>query len=238
MAYTLYGAPDSANLVIHILLEQLEQDYELVWVDRGRQAHRSPRFLETLNPQGLMPVLIDDKQPIFETAAIALHLTDKHQALAPQTTASPERARFLQWLFYLSNTLHGDLRIQFYPDRHISGVDGITGLLEKTQERIKGHFQLLEKELMKQEGGPWFLGENMSILDIYLAALCRWSLLYPSGKALTSDTLRALPNIHKLLIALEQLPAVQRVLPLHKIQAPFFTRPSVPDLPAEQVSAS
>jgi glutathione S-transferase len=238
MGYTLYGAPDSANLVIHLILEQLEVDYELVWVDRSRQAHRHQDFLANLNPQGLLPVLVDDGQPIFETAAIALHLTDKHQALAPQGLASPERAHFLQWLFYLSNTLHADLRMQFYPHRHVSETGAIPALLAQTQVRIKQHFQLIENTLAKRADGPWFCGAKFSVLDIYLAALWRWSLLYPRGQALNPDLLADLPHLYELLIALEQHPTAHNVLPLHQVKAPFFTQPSFPDLPAEQVSAS
>lgn len=209
MSYTLYGAPDSANIVIHLLLEHLAVNYELIWVDRSSQAHRSEQFLNTLNPQGLMPVLLDGDQPVFETAAIALHLADKHQQLAPLPLAVPERTRFLQWLFYLSNTLHADLRVQFYPDRHVADVTAVEPLLEKTRERVAGHLCLLDKELAKPGGGPWFLGQQMTILDIYLGALCRWSVLYPRGKALACDALASLPNLQRLLSALEQLPAEQ-----------------------------
>ncbi|WP_432473455.1 glutathione S-transferase family protein [Amphritea sp. HPY] len=238
MSYTLYGAPDSANIIIHMVLEQMAVEYDLEWVDRGSKAHRSEQFRRTLNPQGLMPVLLDGDKPVFETAAIALHLADKHQQLAPGLLVVPERAWFLQWLFYLSNTLHADLRVQFYPDRHVSDAAAVEPLLEKTRQRVAGHLSLLDMELAKYSDGPWFLGRQLTILDFYLGVLCRWSVLYPRGKALACSALSSLPNLQRLLSALEQLPAVQRVFLQHKIQAPFITQPTPPELPAEQVSAS
>ncbi|WP_315980711.1 hypothetical protein [Aliamphritea spongicola] len=36
MSYQLYSAPDSANLVIQMILEQLDAPYELCWLNRGQ----------------------------------------------------------------------------------------------------------------------------------------------------------------------------------------------------------
>lgn len=237
MTYRLHGAPDSANIVIHLILEQLQTDYELVWVDRSTQQHRSEAFRQTLNPQGLIPVLQDGELTIFETAAIALYLADKHQQLAPAQTDTAARAQFMQWLFFLSNTLHADLRVQFYPHRHVADPQAIPALLTQTRQRVLGHLQLLEDHLARQSG-DWFMGAELSILDFYLAALCRWATLYPRGDALAPEQLAALPEISAILARLQQFSAVAAVLPEHKITLPCFISPTPPQLPAEQVSAS
>lgn len=238
MSYQLYSAPDSANIVIHMILEQLEADFDVRWVDRSAQEQRGESYRNNLNPQGLIPVLVDADQAIFETAAIALHLSDKYQMLAPQRPGSIERARFLQWLFYLSNTLHADLRVQFYSERHVSDASAAESLLAKTKERVAGHFELIEAQLSKTASGPWFLGAELSVLDFYLGALCRWAVLYPVANALQKGLPEGLPCIHKLLTALEALPAVQRALTPQKIRPPYFLNPSPPALPREQVSSS
>lgn len=237
MGYILHGAPDSASIVIHMILEQLEADYELVWIDRSRQQHRSAQFRQMLNPQGLMPVLQQGELTIFETAAIALYLADQHHQLIPEAEAAVSRAESMQWLFYLSNTLHADLRVQFYPHRHVTDIAAVPTLLDKTRQRVIGHLQLLEKHLSQQDG-DWFLGTSLSILDFYLAALCRWAVLYPRQQALRVEQLSALPTLNRLLERLQQLPSVQRVMPVHSISMPCFIEPTPPDLPVDQVSAS
>jgi len=237
MSYQLYGAPDSANIVVQMVLEQLGVRYELCWVDRSSAEQRSVHYRQNLNPQGLLPVLVDGETVLFETAAIALHLTDKHRMLAPQVPGSAARSRFLQWLFYLSNTLHADLRVQFYPRRHVEDAVALEALLAGTRRRVAGHFQLLEAQLSKQRGGPWFLGAELSILDFYLGALCRWSVLYPTGAALTAGRPASLPCLRGLLSELEQLPAVANTMAAQKVAAPFFTQPSPPDMPLEQICA-
>ena len=230
--YQLYGSPDSANLVIRMLLHELEQPFETVWLDRSVKAHKQADYL-AMNPQGLIPVLVDNGHPIFETAAIALHLCDAHQRLVPQ--GGPDRARFLQWLFYLSNTLHADLRVRFYSEDYI-GEAAQAALLTGMKRRILGHLKLLENELAKNTGGPWFLGESLSALDIYLAALCRWWQLYPVTDAPEPISATALPCLSRLLSGLAERPAIAEACAEEHIVAPFFIAPTLPDLPADRIT--
>ncbi len=231
--YRLYGSPDSANLVIRMLLHELEQPFETVWLDRSRRDHKQNDYL-AMNPQGLIPVLIDNGQPIFETAAIALHLCDGHGSLAPQSGA--DRARFLQWLFYLSNTPHADLRARFYSDDYIDGEAGRAALRAGMGRRFEAHLRLIEAELQANEAGPWFLGESLSALDIYLAALCRWWQLYPVAEAAAPISAKAFPNLHRMLGELARRPAIAAACAEEHIVAPFFIGPKLPDLPADMLT--
>ena len=138
MAYTLFYSPDSANVVVRMALEEIGAAYEALEVDRRQDAQRSPAFLK-FNPQGLLPVLVDPAQnePVFETAAILLHLADQHATLKPLLISA--RGRFLKWLFYLSNTLHADLRMLFYTERY--GADALAekALRARLHPRVLAH---------------------------------------------------------------------------------------------------
>jgi glutathione S-transferase len=94
----LHYFPGNASMAPHMLLEELGVPYELSLVDRTKQAHKSPAYLE-LNPNGLIPVLVDGELVLYETAAICLHLVDTHPAagLAP-ALGSGDRAHFYKWL--------------------------------------------------------------------------------------------------------------------------------------------
>ena len=80
----LYYYPSNASMAPHILLEELGVRYERILVDRTRNAHKTPEYLK-LNPNGLIPVLIDEDLVLYETAAICLHLCDRFPSagLAP-----------------------------------------------------------------------------------------------------------------------------------------------------------
>src|SRR5258706_15496109 len=113
----LHHYPSTASMAPHLLLEELGVPYELKLVDRTQQAHKSADYLR-LNPNGLIPVLIDGELVLYESAAICLHLVDTHpeHELAPAVGTS-ERAHFYKWLVWLTNTLQAALIVYFYPER-------------------------------------------------------------------------------------------------------------------------
>ena len=113
----LHHAPSTASMVPHILLEEIGLPYQRVLVDRAGGEHKRPDYLR-LNPNGLIPVLVDGEHVVYETAAIVLHLCDAHPdaKLAP-ASGSWERAHFHQWLMWLTNTLQASLILYFYPER-------------------------------------------------------------------------------------------------------------------------
>src|SRR5450755_61261 len=113
----LYYYPGNANLAPHMLLEELGAPYELLLVDRNAQAHKATDYLR-LNPNGLIPVLVDGDLVLYESAAICLHLADRHPEahLAPPL-GTAERAHFYKWLIHLTNTVQAELLSYFYPER-------------------------------------------------------------------------------------------------------------------------
>ena len=116
---TLHYFPSNASFAPHVLLRELAVPFELQLVDRTQGAHKSPPYLK-LNPNGLIPVLMDGDLVLYETAAILLHLADTHAqaALAP-ALGTPERALLYKWLFWLSNTMQAAMITYFYPDRSV-----------------------------------------------------------------------------------------------------------------------
>ena len=124
----LHYFPGNASFAVHVLLRELGVPFELELVDRAQGAHKSAQYLK-LNPNGLIPVLVDGELVLYETAAILLHLADAQTqaSLAPLAPAmgTPERARFYKWLFWLSNTMQATMPLYFYSDRYVDA--GNTG---------------------------------------------------------------------------------------------------------------
>ncbi len=212
----LHYYPSTAAMVPHILLEELGAPYERVLVDRAQGAHKAPEYLR-LNPNGLIPVLTDGDLVVYETAAICLHLCDTHAGagLAPPL-ASAERARFYQWLMWLTNTLQSALIVYFYPERWMDEghAAGAAELQRHAERRIGGLLDQLDAELARH-GGPWFLGADYSALDAYVFTLCRWTRRFASAPA------RARPHLGPYLQRMLARPAVQRVLANEGLAAPF-----------------
>ena len=171
--YKLYYYPGNANLAPHMLLEELSVDYELILVDRDSNAHKSPEYLK-LNPAGRIPVLIDGDLVLYETAAICLHLVDRHpQARLAPAVGSVERAHFYKWLIYLTNTLQAELLTYFYPDRLTDDDAAAAQVKAHAESRVGAMLDLIENTLAA--GGPYLLGAHYSTVDPYLLMLARWT---------------------------------------------------------------
>jgi glutathione S-transferase len=231
--YVLYYSPDSANLVVRVALEECGVSYAARLVDRSVGQQRSPDYLE-LNPQGLIPVLVDGDVVIFETAAILLYLVDRHEGLGPRRVMSA-RADLYRWLFFLSNTLHADLRVMFYSQRHVTDQSAVGTLRAGTRLRLLGHLELLDAHMGRHASG-YLLESGFSVCDLYLAACCRWMMIYPADEPIPGRSLRALPRLWPFLERMEQRPAVVRACTAEWIEPPFLTAPRMPRPPVGSVT--
>ncbi|WP_439155070.1 glutathione S-transferase family protein [Yoonia sp.] len=166
----LHYAPDNASLCVRLALEEMRLPYRAVLVDRAKGAQRLPAYL-ALNPNGLIPVLETPQGPLFETGAILLWLADTQGALMP-APHDPARAHALQWLIWLSNTLHPAQRMLFYPDQYTSGDTG--ALRATTRQRLITQFDLLENARYAN----WLDAVTPTAQACYLAPLLRWPALY------------------------------------------------------------
>jgi glutathione S-transferase len=212
--YKLYYYPGNANLAPHMLLEEIGAPYELELVDRNQNAHHSPEYLR-LNPSGRIPVLIDGDLVLFETAAICLHLADRHPDanLAP-AFGTPERATFYKWLMYLATTLQPELLTYVYPHR-LTGEVALAEIVRKHAEgRISGMLDVLEAQLV-QSDGPWLLGARYTAVDPYLMMLARWTRV-------TSRPAKSLPHLGRFLAEMAKRTAVQRTFAQEKLAQPWY----------------
>jgi len=210
---TLHYYPSNASLAPHIVLEELGLPYELVLVDRTVDAHKSPEYLR-LNPNGLIPVLVDGDLVLYESAAICLHLVDAHpyRGLAPPL-GTRERAHFYKWLVWLTNTLQATLLVYFYPERWADDERAVAQVRAHAEGRIAPLLDRIEEQLAGH-GAPWLLGAHYSAADAYAFMLCRWT----RGLARPA---RSLPRSSAYLQRLLERDAVRRVIESERLPEPF-----------------
>ncbi|RZJ07830.1 MAG: glutathione S-transferase family protein [Haliea sp.] len=176
----LYYAPSTAAMAPHILLEDIGVPYDKVLVDTAQGAHRSEAY-RRLNPNGLVPALVDGDLVLYESAAICLHLCDRHpEARLAPAIGTPERAHFYKWLVWLTNTLQASLMVYFYPERWMNAANaaGVAELKANAEARIGGLLDQLDTELERQalsHTAPWLLGQDYTAVDAYALMLCRWT---------------------------------------------------------------
>ena len=164
--------------------------------------HKSAEYL-ALNPNGRIPTLVDGDLVLFETAAICLHLIDRHPdaGLAP-AQGSPERSVFYQWLVYLTNTLQAEMLVYHYPHRHTTDGErnkqATEAVKAQAEVRLNAMFDLLDETLGRTR---YLAGDDYSICDTYLLMVTRWGRMLS-----TPPTSR--PNLKRVLDDVVARPAV------------------------------
>jgi glutathione S-transferase len=102
----LYGYFRSGNTrKVRLCLAELGVHCELVTVDLAAGEQRSAEYLR-LNPNGVVPTLVDGELVLWESSAILLYLAEKypHGELLPQ--ALDERTRVYKWLVWQPATFN------------------------------------------------------------------------------------------------------------------------------------
>jgi glutathione S-transferase len=211
--YALDYYPGNASMAPHMALEEIGAPFELCLVDRTKDAHKAPGYLR-LNPNGLIPAFADGDLVLFESAAICLHLADRHpEAKLVPPLGTAERAQLYKWLIHLTNTVQAELLAYFYPERLTDDSGAAAQVKAHAEARAGGMLDRIEAALA--ERGPYLLGDAVSIADLYLLMLSRWTRGF-------AEPARNRPALRRLLDRLLERPTVQRVFAKEGIAAPFF----------------
>lgn len=170
--HTLYYAPGAASMAVHWLLIELDLPHELVRIDTAAGEQKRPEYL-ALNPNGVVPTLVSDGVAHYEAAALLAWLADAH----PQASLAPvlddsRRAGYLQWMFHLANTVQPLFRQWWYPHEP-AGEGCADAVREHVAPRIEAAWGRIDTHL--SEHGPYLLGGDPSVVDLYLVMLMRWS---------------------------------------------------------------
>jgi glutathione S-transferase len=199
--YTLYYAPGSASMVVHLALLEIGAAYELKLVDFAKREQADPAYL-ALNPHGTVPTLIIDGTPRTESAALLIMLAQRHRnaGLIPPA-GTPAEDEWLQWVVYLSNSLASTFRLWFYPGDLVA-PDHVGLLKEGLRRKIEHVWSMLDGQVAAS--GGYLVGGSFSGADLLVTMLMRWSRNMPrpatEWPALSSlaDRVRARPSWRRL----------------------------------------
>jgi len=195
--YTLYYMPGAASFAVHWMLLELGAPYELKRIDGEKGEQRSPGYL-ALNPNGVVPTLLIDGEPVYESAALVLLLAARHPSarLVPSPGTRAE-ALYLQWALHLANTVQPAFRSWFYPDEP-AGEQAAEEVKRRARVRIEAAWDRLDAHLAAH--GPWITGTALSAVDFSAAMLARWSRNMPRPAT-------EWPAIARLVAALKARPS-------------------------------
>ncbi len=193
------------------VLEEIGVSFTLHQVDYDGGETRSPDYL-LIQPLGLIPALrFENGGSMFESAAIVLHLCDRHSgAMLAPSPEQAERSAYLQWLFFLTDTLYPSYNRYYHPARYTADSSGAADVKEQARRTMLKQWQVIEGAL--QRNGPWILGQRFSACDIYLQMITTWH-------ENPAELLGTYPRIRELARGVMARPRCRRAFERHTFES-------------------
>jgi glutathione S-transferase len=201
---TLYGRVTSIN-VQKVLFALCEMNLAFERIDAGLQfgVVDTPEY-RTLNPNGVVPTIVDDGFVLWESNAIVRYLAAKHAAGGLWPDNARKRADADRWMDWQATELTPAMRNAFWHLIRVPQDKRDPAAIEASRRQTEAKIAILDRQLA---GHRYVTGDALTVADLALGpAAHRW-LNLPLAR-------EPRPNIERWYHALMQRPAAQRALPL------------------------
>ena len=165
-AIQFYYNPMSRSRIVHWMLEELGEPYQIKTLDFAKGEHKATEFLK-INPMGKVPAIVDRGVVVTECAAICAYLADAYPRaqLSPRID-DPARGAYFRWLFFASGPIESATMDRAFPraEPARSGAIGY-GTYETAVTTLETAVSV----------GPYILGDVFSAADVYVCSQIAWS---------------------------------------------------------------
>ena len=212
MTMKLYFAPGACSFVPHTLLEAAGAPFEPVPVKLHKGEQNSPEY-RAVNPRGQVPVLVDGDAVITQIVAIVDYLDRKYPQQGFLPTAPVERAKALETLAWMNNSVHPTFTHVFMPEKFAQSEQAqaeIKTFNAALYGRMLGEIEDMARAVAEQ-GQPYLAGEQFGPLDAYALTLLRWG-------GLAGHDPQGFPQLWALAQRVAELPAVVRVIERERLR--------------------
>ncbi|MBI04602.1 MAG: glutathione S-transferase [Pelagibacteraceae bacterium] len=153
----LYTAPTPNGRKVSILLEELDIDYNPIWININKDEQFSKEF-ELISPSNKIPAIVDkeNNKSIFESGAILLYLAKKYKKFIP----SKYKWQTMEWFFFQISQVGPFLGQAHQFLYYNPGKSPYTE--EKYRNYVKRVYETLDTRLKKNS----YLAIEYSIADI------------------------------------------------------------------------
>jgi glutathione S-transferase len=187
---------------VRVMIAENKLPVEEVSLDFYKGEHANPPYTN-INPNGLVPTLVDDDFILTESSAIMKYLADKHN-LPSYPKGLKERAKVNELMDWFNTGFYRDYAYnvvypQIYP-HHKRPDDAVQkGTIEWGKAQTKKWLKVLNDHWLGK-GNKFLCGNQMTIADIFGAALLT------SGHVIRNE-FKDYPNIDRWLKEVGKLPS-------------------------------
>ena len=211
----LFRKDGACSFVPHTLLNELNIPHEATilkfdnWVMEAADGSFTHEEYKKIHPTGLVPALRVEDQIITELPAVITYIAELKPERQLLGTTLFERAKLLELMVWLSETLHGQgygalwrsLRFTDSEDEAIHQA-----IREKGRKTIMDSYDQIEHLL----DGPHAIGRRFTVVDITLYVFWRWGALRIGIDQ--KDFERRYPKFSDLARGVESMDSVKKTL--------------------------
>jgi glutathione S-transferase len=190
---TLYHAAPSRSSIVHWMLEELGEPYNIHLVSFKKGENLQPEYL-AINPMKV-PAVRHGEIVVTEAAAICAYLADEFpQAGLNVPVGDPRRGVYLKWLFFGPSCVEPAIMERAYPRREappraalgFGDYDTVIDVLAKAAAAAD----------------PYLMGEQFTAADVVIGSGLRWGTMF--------KLVPERPEFTAYLARLAERPALQR----------------------------
>lgn len=197
-----HASHSTCSQKVRIVLHEKGLQFEDIRLNLARKDQLKPDYL-AINPNGVVPTLVDDGQPVVDSSVICEYLDEKY----PQNRLTPddivERAKMRSWMRYFEEVATTAIRPPSFNRAFLSRFDGLD------QERFESeevNVRTTRKVFFQRMGSPkgfsdqeidrslHELDNTCARMDKALAARGPWLM----GKAFTLADVLVAPTIDRM----------------------------------------
>ena len=180
---------------------ELGLDYEHLPIEIGEAGARAPEFL-AINPNGRLPVIVDDGFVLFESLAITLYLAKKHSLGKLYPGSLQDEARAWQWSFWAISEVDRGVNIWSLHAVRLPPAERDAQKREEALRVLAAPFGVLDAAVSRQ---PYLIDGDFTVADLNVAAVI--------SRAVDMD-LSAVPHLKTWLMRCLDRPAARQALAL------------------------
>ena len=171
--FIVYGAKRSGSAPVEATLTLLGLPYEVVEAPTWESDEQRAK-VAAVNPLRQIPALVlPSGEALTESAAILMWLAEQHPEarLAPSPN-DPARAAYLRWMLYVPAAIYSMFWVRDEPMRLAADEAGALVIKQRTADRLAECWRRMDEQVSP---GRYILGDELGVLDLYVAVVSRWS---------------------------------------------------------------
>jgi glutathione S-transferase len=166
---TLYHAAPSRSSVVHWMLEEVGEPYDVQLMSLKKGENRAADYLK-VNPMGKVPALRHGDVVITESAAICAYLADAFpQARLNVPVDDSRRGPYLKWLFFGPSCVEPAIIDRLFPR---------TGDIPRAALGYGDYDTVIEVLAAAVRNGPFLMGEQFTAADVVIGSALRWGMMF------------------------------------------------------------